>query len=191
MTCHVRRPHQGLALLLGLAALACASTGSQPPDPVPDRRDLVTDPHGHTLRTQDTPSDATVRVRRSASLTLSALSQVYADIGVPIGTMQSAQGVIGNARYRVPSRGLSGIRLSSVLDCGVDPHAGPRTDSYEVMLSVLSTVAPDGDSASYVTTVIEGQARPRGASNDAIHCSTTGSLENVIADRLKARLAGA
>jgi hypothetical protein len=178
------------ALVASAAILACASGGSQPHSQVPDQRVVVTSERGNIYRTQDASTAHTIRVSAPRSAAMAALSQVYTDIGIPIATIDADGGQIGNRHFRATGHQVAGKRLSSILECGLDPQSGARADIYEVTISVLSTLGADGDSATAVTTVVSGEARPHGVSADPVYCSTTGSLENAIGSRLKARLAG-
>ena len=121
---------------------------------------------------------------------MATLSQVYPDLGIPIGTMVSGTGQIGNTNYRVPGHRLKTTQLSRIIECGQESVSGGRADVDEITLNVLSTVKPVGDSGSVVSTVLTATARPQGTSSDPVHCATSGALERMINDRVVKALGG-
>jgi hypothetical protein len=168
---------------------ACASGGNQPPgQPPTTHRVIATDSHGQEVQTNDNNNRTEVRVHASAASVMAALSQVYPDIGIPIGTAIAASGEIGNQNYRVPGHRLKTTPLSRVLECGQESVAGSRVDVDEVTINVVSTITPVGDSVSVVSTFMTATARPIGSSSDAVSCSTNGALEKMINTQLQKSL---
>jgi hypothetical protein len=112
---------------------------------------------------------------------MSGLTQVYAALDIPIGTMTTTSGQVGNVNLRVPSHSVGGRPLSAYLSCGLGSSlSGNLADQGQVTISVLSTVVADGDSASVVTTEVAGRARSVGQSTDQIQCQSNGGLERRI-----------
>lgn len=170
---------------------ACASTGTPSPDDhSQSERVVITDPNGHMMHTTDNYSAMEVSIHAPPPSVMATLSEVYPELGIPVGTMMSTTGQIGNTHYRVPGHQLKNMRLSKVLECGNDPVSGSRADVDEVTINVLSTIRPVGDSASVVTTFLTGTARARGTSSDPLQCSTNGALERMINDRVAKVLGG-
>jgi hypothetical protein len=180
-----------LAVISGLTSAAgCASGGSHPPEqPQTTDRIVATDDRGHVVRTTDVNSGTDVRIHASAANAMAALSQIYPDLGIPIGTAISAAGQIGNQNYRVPGHRLKTLQLSRIIECGQESVTGSRADVDEVTISVMSTIKSDGDSASVVTTFVSASARPLGTSGNAVTCATNGTLEEIIGTRLQKALA--
>lgn len=170
---------------------ACASTGTPSPDDhAPTDRVVITDQNGHSIHTTDYYSGTEAHIRASQASVMATLSQIYPDVGVPVGTLVSTAGEIGNQNYRVPGHRLKNLQLSQVLDCGQESVSGSRADVDEITLNVLSTVKPAGDSGSVVSTFVTATARPFGTSSDPVTCATSGALERLINDRLVKALGG-
>ena len=172
----------GSALAPIMAATGCASTQSPAPaaaDPGP-RMVLVT-PLGRSISTTDLDPGQKVRVQATPLAVMSGLTQVYADLKIPIGTMTTSSGQVGNINLRVPSHSIGGTPLSAYLSCGQGSSlSGNLADLGEVTISVLSTVVAVGDSASLVTTEVAGRARSVGQSTDQLQCQSNGGLERRI-----------
>ena len=114
------------------------------------------------------------------------LPSVFDSVGITVNTIDPARKTIGNAQYKIRQR-LGKSPLSRYLDCG-SSQIGPNADSYDVLLTVLSTVAPEGASGATLTTVVEAQAKPVTYSQGYLRCSSRGGIEKSIADLVNARL---
>jgi hypothetical protein len=178
------------AVTFAVLALGASAAATRAPAQTLKDRILIVDGDGHVYHTNDASSAVEVRVRGVPNAIMTALVQGYKDAGIPVGTLDSDHGKIGNATYRVPTHYLGGKRLSLLLDCGTEPMVGQRADLYDVWISALTTVLPESDSVTVVSTEVEGQARSVGEAGGTIHCTSTGSLEKAIADNLAKRLAG-
>lgn len=170
---------------------ACASSGTPSPDDHPPTdRVITTDQNGQVIRTTDYYTGTQARINAPPSSVMATLSQVYPDLGIPIGTMVTATGKIGNSNYRVPGHRLKDLPLSRVVECGQESVSGSRADVDEITLSVVSTIKPVGDSGSIVSTFLTASARVLGTSSDPIHCATSGALERMINNRVMKALGG-
>ena len=174
------------------ALAGCASTGNSTPAPgdPPVDRVVAVDQNGRSIHTTDTYTGTEAQLHASRASVIAALSQIYPDLGIPVGTLVSATGQIGNTNYRVPGHRLKTMQLSRLLECGQESVTGARADIDEVTINVLSTVKPAGDTASVVTTFVGASARPLGTSSDPVVCSSSGALERMINDRLVKALGG-
>ena len=176
-------------VLVALLGVACASSGHAPPDPSGSSpRTVVVTENGHAIETSDAGTGQRIRVAQPPGAALVALAQVYSDLNIPLGTVQSAAGQVGNLNLRVTSHSLAGRSLSTYLSCG-QSMTGNRVDEGQVTVSILSTVVAIGDSASLVTTQLDGRMRPWGQSTDAVQCQTTGVLERRVNVRVSTILA--
>jgi hypothetical protein len=186
------RPRTQVSVLIASATLvACASSGNRPPPDDPSHEHIIaTDVDGRVYRSTHARSDYEVFVHGAPSVALAVLAQVYGDLGVPVSTLSSSRGQIGNTHFRVANHRLDGKRLSLIVDCGIQLGIGARADVFEVSMSVVSIVTAEGDSSVVVTTTVAGRARSAGVSSDWVECPTTGYLEKVIDSRLRKGLAG-
>jgi hypothetical protein len=170
---------------------ACASTSTPTPDEHnPTERIVGTDQSGRMIHTTDYYSGTEARINAPPSSVMAVLSQVYPDLGIPIATMVTTTGQVGNTNYRVPGHRLKTMPLSRILDCGQESVSGTRADVDEITLNVMSTIKPVGDSGSVVSTYVSALARPFGTSSDPVTCASSGALENIINDRVVKALGG-
>lgn len=119
-------------------------------------------------------------------LVFRVLPSVFDSVGIPVTTLDPAHKSIGNGGYKIRQR-LGKLSLSRYLDCGTT-QIGPNADSYDVFLSVMTTVAPEGKSGATLTTVVDAQARPATFNQAYSHCASKGGIEMRIADLVTARL---
>jgi hypothetical protein len=180
----MRSPFPISALTAALALAGCASGNSVPAATINDRI-LMTDQNGHVYHTTDMSTAQNFEVAAPPATTLAFLNQTYNDLHIPIATLSTESSQVGNKQFRVVGHSLAGHRLSLLLDCGVDPSVGvSRADAYDVTMSILSTAIGSGANGTTVTTDVEASARPIGVSGDALHCTTTGRLEDEIRVRV-------
>jgi hypothetical protein len=180
--------HPSLPVTLALfACLACASTSTPDPNTTIVTRQLNS-PGPRPVESVDVNSADVVRVKGSPLEALTALTQVYSTLQIPIGTMVQSAGQIGNLSFRIPAHRLHGHLLSYYLNCGQESMLGDRADLDEITLSVISTARMGADSVTEVGTSVSGRAQPSGTSTAGVDCESTGALEKAIADGLKSAL---
>lgn len=112
-----------------------------------------------------------------------ALRVVYDSLGIPVTTLDPTRHSIGNNSFRIRHL-LAKVPLSRYINCGTT-QGGPSADSYEIILSVTTTVTQKGDSA-LVMSRVDGQGRPQSVAGDYVHCATTAQLETKIASMVRA-----
>jgi hypothetical protein len=74
------------------------------------------------------------------------------------------------------------------VDCGVDPTRGQLANFYRLTMSLLTTVLPDPGGGTRLETRLIAEGRQRGVSSNSIPCSTTGRLEERVAELVKQRV---
>ncbi|MEP6691608.1 MAG: hypothetical protein ABJD07_10650, partial [Gemmatimonadaceae bacterium] len=124
------------------------------------------------------------RIEASPDRVWGELPGVFEEVGIPIGTVDASQQLMGNRGVRVAHRIKAG-RLSQLLSCG-EGLTGPSADSYDVSISVLTRLEADGK-ATVLRTVVEGRASSGTNGGGAVRCATTGVLEQKIATSLTLR----
>ena len=187
-----------LVLVAPLAAFAgCASAGSPsssgataatvaPGAPVPQRRQVQI--AGAPLVMSTEASRDVAQLAAPVARSWEALRAAYDSVGVAVGTLDPRTYTIGNLGYKVRQR-LGRAPLSRYLDCGGSTQVGPNADSYDVMLSVTSTLTPAGAEATTLTTTVEADARPATFNQSWMRCTSKGALEKRLADVVRAQLA--
>jgi hypothetical protein len=115
-----------------------------------------------------------------------ALPVAYADIGLAggpaIGQQQTFAAVIPSLRRR-----LDKIPLSRFLNCGTTPSGALGADEHLVRLQVTTIVEPQSTGTRLRTQVL-ARATSVENSNGAQECSSTGVLEQRLAQAVDARL---
>jgi hypothetical protein len=181
-----------LLLLLSLAAVGCSSANvpKAPPEPVPQTvRVMGSAAPGGTIAMGVTGTPATARsfsILATPAEVWRALPAAYESLGIPISTMDSATGTIGNAGFNVRRR-LGSVPLVRYIDCG-STQGGPSAETYDVRL-VVTTVMQSAEAATTLATTVEGMGKPVAFSGEYVRCGSSGALEARIADAVKAKLA--
>ena len=177
-------------LLLTLFPLAACASSAASTAARPSAR-----PSSHTMGGADVGSitisaSSTADVSHlaySADAVWRILPSVFDSVGIPLTIIDQAKKQIGNGGYKTRQR-LGKVSLSRYLDCG-NTQIGPNADSYDVFLSVITTVTPEGASGAALSTIVDAQARPATYNQAYSRCSSKGGIEIRIADIVKARLA--
>lgn len=185
------RHSSAFAITALLGALACASTGggnsSEQPQATITTRQLSS-PGSRPIETTDVNGVDFVPVKGSPVEAMTALTQAYAQLQIPIGVMNQDGGQIGNQNFRVATHRLNGRMVSFYLNCGQESMVGSRADLDDVWLNIITTVRQDRDSTTMVGTQVGGYARPSGTSSNAVDCQSTGELEKAIATKVQTAL---
>jgi hypothetical protein len=176
------------ALSPALVAIGCASTSTSSPD-VNGVTSRTIEVNGHTVETNYQATGQEIQARGTPLAVMSALTTIYTDMQIPISTMQTSTGQLGNLNLRVPSHKLVGKPLSSYLNCGQEQMSGSRADLGDVTISVMSRAVAINDTTVNVTTNLEGWARPIGESSNVVPCQSTGTLEHLINVRVALAMA--
>jgi hypothetical protein len=180
-----------LAVVSAVLLSACASsqqgtTSAPPPTEQTVHVATATGATGSTMSmTQgDDPSQRTVAA--SAARVWDALPAVYQSLGLPITDRNVQSQSIGTTSFKVRRR-LGDAPLSRYLDCG-DTQGSPSANSYEVVLSVNTRLAPAAGDSTNVSTTVTAQARPVFVSGEYVNCGSTRALEKRFFDILTAEL---
>ena len=128
-------------MLLTLVLLpACASSSSSTPKG-PATQTINAGAAGSMTMAASASADV-VRMPYAADAVWRILPSVFDSVGITVTSIDQAGKTIGNPGFKIRQR-LGKAPLSRYLDCG-NTQIGPNADSYDVMLSVMSTVTPDG-----------------------------------------------
>lgn len=166
------------SLMLGLGLLGCGGAPMSQQIPV-GRSRMYT-------RVIDTLGVGSA-VRAPTDLVWSVLADAYADLGMHVNFREPAGRRLGVCYQQLRTR-LGIHPLSSLVDCG-ETRSIPNADRYEVALTVLTTVQPEGNDASKVYTFVLGVALDAsGASSNRVWCYSKAALEARLRERIEARL---
>ena len=178
-----------LACVVTVALLtACASsTSSAPPSARPATQTIGSGGDVGSLTIAASSTADVSHLPYTSDAVWRVLPSVFDSVGVTVATIDQARKSIGNPGYKVRAR-LGKVTLSRYLDCG-NTQIGPNADSYDVFLSVMTTVAAEGAQGAVLSTIVDAQARPITFNQAYSRCSSKGGIEIKIADLVKARLA--
>ena len=102
-------------------------------------------------------------------------------------TLDSKAHHFGNEGMKIRQR-LGSVQLSKYIDCG-QAQIGPSADSYDVFLTVMTTLQPVNAGETEVATMVEAAARPISFGQEYSRCTSKGTIENAIAAMLAAKVA--
>ena len=116
-----------------------------------------------------------------------AVRDAYAALSIPLSRDEPAQRTIGNDGLRA-RRVIGKLETRRLFDCGGTAGA-PNAETYQLTVTIISSVRSDGGTGSVLTTVVDGSGiNPNFASSGAVRCSSTSSLEDAIAKDVRTRL---
>lgn len=116
-----------------------------------------------------------------------ALPLVYADLGIPLTVNNSQTKVIGNEGWKV-RRSIARVPLHRYLDCG-SSGTMRNAETYEVTLSIVTTIVPNPNGGSVVSTAISGVGRnPITSNTNPVRCASLGDLEIRVRDMVQRRV---
>lgn len=176
-----------VAVLAALALGACATATGDETLGAP-KVTTVSTTGGATvaIESQPTTGGRSATIAAAPERVWEVLPAVYQGLGVTVGTINPAARVLGNTSLRL-NRRLGGEPVSRFVECGTTATGFPIADAYRVEMSVMTGVAPMAP-GSRVETHVNAQAVNPSVSGAPVHCTTTGRLEQLIADRVKAHL---
>src|SRR5262245_57362336 len=132
-------------------------------------------------------NDAAKVTRFSSPITRvwAVLPSVHDSLSIPLTDLDANKHVIGNSGMKA-YKTLGKTSLARYLDCG-QTQGYPSAETYEIQLSVMTHVAPDGDGTT-MSTLVEAAGRPIQVSSGFTKCTSTGALETRLAELVRARV---
>jgi len=114
---------------------------------------------------------------------------VYTALEIPISDVDPKVYAIGTTGFKAYRR-LGKTTLSKLLDCG-RTQVGQNADSYDIHLSVMSTLQSVGENnmGTAVVTTVQAMAKPIQFPGEYFPCRSKGELERQMALSLKVRAA--
>lgn len=192
---------------LVLTLLACASTGgstasapgASAPDDAAPRAAAAGDaaPAPSTMRVSTPGGNLNIRVRpdemRSSFIVAAPIDRVWRalpaafdSLGIPGGVVDAAARQFGSTGFRVRRR-LGTAPVSRYFDCG-QTQIGENADEYNVQLQVVATLSTGAAGTTNVEVLLDALARPVAFSQGYQACSTRGTLDARLIERVRAEL---
>jgi hypothetical protein len=163
-----------------LAVCACAPVGNTS-SVAPVRATILTDDHVYKT---DHPSPVSATFAVPPVNVWPVVKKVYQALEIPVTTENIGTHQIGNASF-FRSRQFAGEPMSSYADCG-SGATGAKANSYRIYMSLLTTVASDGQGGTRVETTFVAMGQDiSGGSSDRIPCGTTGKIEALINENVR------
>ena len=173
-------------LFLLLCGCASGGTPSEGSNSTPKQAAIFSSPEtGLLLAERPRASSATIAAAPAA--VWFAVKKVYADWEIPVTVENPSAHQVGNQNF-YKSRQIAGKSMTDFVDCG-SGMTGPKAATYRIYISLLTDVLTDGKGGTtvQVTFVPMGQD-VAGGSSDRIPGGTTGRLEQLMLDQVKANL---
>lgn len=180
----------GFAALLLLAA--CSSSHNVPPDPTTAPANVRVTGTGTSgvsssaVRVTPSYDVAFDTIYASVDSIWAALPAIYTALSIPLTTADPQTLRFGNEGMKIRRR-LGETSLIKLLDCG-RTQIGQNADSYEIVMSVVTTLARAGIHTTVVSTGVEASGKPMQFGGSETRCRTKGELERLIALALRARV---
>jgi len=138
-----------------------------------------------TMVVENTGQKATVGASRDDIW--AKLPGAYESLGLPLSFKDDARFRLGNDLFKA-RRAINGLQMRALLDCGSD-LAGEKAESYEIKLSIETTVASSNTPGSAeVTTTVSGLGRSPSYGAGDVNCGTKGELERRILQYVRVQL---
>jgi hypothetical protein len=173
-------------LLLLLSVAACASSGTTAENTTPKQAAIFQSAETGTLLTER-PRASVMTVAAPASNVWLAVKAVYAEMEIPLTVDNPAVHQLGNQNF-FKTRVFAGQSMANFVDCG-SGMTGPKAMTYRIYISLLTQVTPNSDGTTTVQTTFVPMGQDVSAgSSDRIPCGSTGRLEQLFLDKVKATL---
>ena len=168
-----------------LGGLACATTQGSQSKPA-DRVVATDDVSGVPVRTHTDPSASSAVIPATSDSVFDAVTSVFAILKVPVTFGDKATGEQGNKQFRM-MRTFFNERVSTYVNCGDDPFAGPNADLGPVTVSLVTRLRASGGTSTELTTTVTATTQKPAANSGLIYCASTGYLESQIAKMVRSR----
>ena len=173
--------HVALLMLL----CGCASGGNTAESYTPKPQTIYAGDASTGRLEADRPHASVATIAAAPTAVWAAAKQVFASLEIPIGIENPTIHQLGNQNF-YKSRTIGGQPMTTFVDCG-SGMTGPKAMSYRIYMSFIADISGDGNGGTTVraTFTALGQDVTEG-STDRIPCGTTGRLEALLLDRIKA-----
>lgn len=172
---------------------ACSSSHTPAADPTVGPASTVRVSGTHTtgvssnaLRVSPSYDLAVDTIYAGVSAIWSALPAVYTALSIPLTTADNQALRFGNEGMKI-RRKLGETSLVKLLDCG-RTQIGQNADSYEILMSVVTSLRQNDANTTIVSTQIEASGKPLQFGGSETRCRTKGELEKQIALAVRARV---
>lgn len=170
-------PARSYLRTLGLVfVISCAST------PVPTQRTetVYGVPGAGALTINPDNAAATSRISAPVDAVWRILPAAFDSVGIPLSLIDPARRQVGSEGFKIRQK-LGDARLSRYFECGTT-QVGPNADSYELFITVLAQLEPEGTGQTKLTILATAAAKPMQFAQDYSRCSSKSALEKRMSD---------
>src|SRR5215831_18535952 len=158
-------------------ALACAGASSGT-GVAPAEQHVAVPGSGTTLNVVATSGLSRREFAAPLDKVWKVLPAVYDSLSMPVSFLDPSTHSVGNRGYKVRGK-LGKVGLARYIDCGMT-QIGPNAESYDVTLTLTTTLTRAGEGATAMTIDFEASAKPMAFSQEPFRCSTKGNLEQRV-----------
>jgi len=134
-------------------------------------------------------ADVEPGIKALAASADSAWKQVpaaYADLAIPITILVNEAMLAGNQGFTA-RREIAGVPMRKYFMCG-EASGGPNADTYMISMNIATQIQKEADGTSKAATVLDATATSMVSGTNAVHCGSTGALEERVNDQIAKRL---
>ena len=172
-------------VIAGCAPATQSATATSPAQP--DRVLATDDRIGVSIRATSDGSATRISLSATADEVFNAVTSSFAMLKVPITYADKGLGEQGNKKFMM-SRTFDSQPVSAYLNCGDDPFGGPNANSNPVQVSIVTRARASGGTSTVLETMVSGVTHKPGGNSGAIYCTSTGTLEQHIAEMVTSRI---
>ena len=133
------------------------------------------------------PRASAAMIASPSSMVWLASKKVFADWDIPLTTESPSTHQLGNVNFS-KARQIAGKPMAKFVECGNGLN-GPKAATYRIYISLLTDVIPDGPNGTKLQTTFAPMAQDvAGGGSDRIPCGSTGLLEQLFIESVKANL---
>lgn len=166
---------------------ACASSSSSPtPETIitPMTQRVVSIGGTLTVNAVDVSSGSSMALATSVDSAWKGVKAVYAQLGIPVATLNEAAHQIGNDGFRTRRR-IGKLRMQEIVDCG-STMGSPNAETYDILMSLSSYVAKaPGGGVNLVSRLTASGKSPNFSRDASVNCVSLGALEQELANLVK------
>lgn len=174
---------------LSLLTLAACATGSSTTSTRPESMRVIGSGGSQSFNLTPSTSANVSRVSGPIDKVWRLMPAVYDSLKIPLTRFDAAQHIVGNEGMKAHQK-LGTVSLSKYIDCG-EAQIGPSADTYDVYLSVVTTVRTVSPTETEIQTMVESAAKPMSFGQEYARCSSKGTIETAISNIVSARLSTA
>jgi hypothetical protein len=166
-------------LLVAFLAPALACAGSAPtPGAAPVEQHVVVPGSAGSLNIVAASGISSHEFAAPVEKVWKVLPAVFDSLSMTISMLDPTTHTIGNRGFKVRGK-LGKVGLAHYIDCGTT-QIGPNAESYDVTLTLITTLTATAGGATAMTIDFEASAKPLAFAQEPFHCSSKGTMEQRV-----------